>query len=124
LNVLLVEDEAAVARAFGAFLEKSGFKVTAVLSAPDAFKALKSGTAFDAIVCDLILKNSEGSAFFDELAATMPAMAERVLFVTGWANDPASRNLLTHTGRPFLAKPVEAKDLIEAVRRIAEGKKK
>ena len=118
MNVLLVEDDPGVARLFTTILERSGYKVTAVTTAEDALAALQ-GALFHCLVVDLILPRAEGTTFYDELAHAFPEMAARVLFVTGWGNDPKSRALLAHTGRPVLAKPVEATDLLAAVKEIA-----
>jgi DNA-binding response OmpR family regulator len=117
VNVLLVEDDPTVSKIFTIVLERAGFAVTSVANAVDALAVLGQ-SPFHAIVCDLILPRAEGTTFYDELRSTFPDMAERVLFVTGWANEPKSRALLEHTGRPFLAKPVEATELVAAVRRI------
>ena len=119
MNVLLVEDDPAVSRVFTSVLERAGFAVTSVANAVDALAAIGK-SPFHAIVCDLILPRAEGTTFYDDLRSAFPDMAERVLFVTGWANEPKSRNLLEHTGRPFLAKPVEAAELVAAVRRITK----
>ena len=119
MNVLLVEDDLGVARFFSTILERAGYQVTAVMSAADALAALRR-SAFHCLVVDLILPREEGTSFYDALTHDFPEMAARVLFVTGWGNDPKSRALLEHTGRPVLAKPVEAAALIAAVKEIAD----
>jgi DNA-binding response OmpR family regulator len=119
VNVLLIEDEEAVSRAHSAILQHAGFKVTAVATAEEAMLAIEK-TLFHVLVVDLILPRREGTSFFDDLAAVHPEMAARVLFVTGWGNDPKVRKLIEHTGRPMLAKPVEANELIASVREIGK----
>jgi DNA-binding response OmpR family regulator len=118
VNVLLVEDDPGVARFFTTILERAGFQVTPVVTAEDALAALQH-TVFHCLVVDLILPRAEGTTFYDEIASSFPEMAARVLFVTGWGKDPKSHALLAHTGRPVLAKPVEATVLIAAVKEIA-----
>src|SRR5207248_10936705 len=77
-------------------------------------------TLFHVLVVDLILPRRDGTSFFDDLAASHPEMASRVLFVTGWGNDPKVRELIEHTGRPMLAKPVEAEEFVASVREIGK----
>jgi len=119
VNVLLIEDDPGVARAHSAILQHAGFKVTTVATADEAMVAIEK-TLFHVLVVDLILPRRDGTAFFDELAASHPEMAARVIFVTGWGSDPKVQKLIAHTGRPMLTKPVEATDLIAAVREIGK----
>ena len=121
MNVLLVEDDETVAKTVTKLLERAGFQVTTASTATDALAAVRQ-TAFHALVVDLILPRSEGTTFYDELSASFPEMAARVLFVTGWASDPKSRNLLEHTGRRVLGKPLQPEQLVAAVREIANTK--
>ncbi len=45
-------------------------------------------------------------------------MAKKVLFVTGMAGDSDTRDFLEQTGQPFLKKPVDAKQLVQEVRKM------
>jgi CheY-like chemotaxis protein len=119
-DVLIVDDDAAVRAAYQRLLERAGFQVTAVENALAAIGELES-RRFDAIVCDLELPFLKGHTFHEELRQTFPAMADRVVFVTGWAHDPVKGARLHATGRPVLQKPVEFDELVEIVRRVATG---
>ncbi|MBI4421328.1 MAG: response regulator [Gemmatimonadetes bacterium] len=118
-QVLLIEDDASVRTTLAKALEQAGFKVQG-LGSPGAALALLKQQTFRAIVCDLILPEREGTSFYEQLKEQVPEMAERVLFLTGWAGDDKVRKLLEYTGRPFLAKPVDLKTLVDAVRRITD----
>lgn len=120
MDVLIVEDDTQVRTAYQRLLERAGFQVTAVENALAAVGELET-RSFDAIVCDLELPFLKGQGFFEELRQTFPAMADRVVFVTGWAADPAKGALLHSTGRPVLPKPVEFDELVATVRRVAAG---
>lgn len=54
--------------------------------------------------------------------ATLPDMAKRVLFVTGFADHDDIREFLLRTIRPFFKKPVELTELVKVVRKVAEGR--
>jgi two-component system NtrC family sensor kinase len=115
VQILLIDDDDAVRGALARTMEQAGWTVTAVADGGAALAALKAGT-FDAIVCDLILPEREGTSLYEEIRETFPHMSERVVFVTGWSRDSNARTLLAHTGRPVLPKPVEPELLLRTVR--------
>ncbi|OGU23627.1 MAG: hypothetical protein A3K13_10730 [Gemmatimonadetes bacterium RIFCSPLOWO2_12_FULL_68_9] len=99
-------------------LVEAGFTVT---EADDGLRALEiaSQRRFDAIVCDLRLPYLPGGGFYEALLERDPELAKRVIFVSAIAHDPAVRQFLEATGRPYLQKPYEVKELIETVKRVA-----
>ena len=115
--VLLVEDDPAVRAAFAKALSQAGFDVAVAGDAPAALSQLHKKP--DALVCDFCLPGVDGSTFYHRVEETHPELAERVVFVTGWIGDKNTRNLLAHTTRPVLRKPVEVYDLINAVRAVS-----
>ena len=124
MQVLIIEDDNAVRLAYKKVLEGTGFSVTAVGDGVDAFAYLKK-TKFDAILCDVALPGLEGTTFYEHLQEQYPQMADRVVFVTGYAKDANTKKLLEHTGRPYLSKPVEMKDLLATVNKLVHaGSKK
>jgi len=118
MHVLIVEDDAAVRSTFVRALVQAGFTTHEAASVPDAVAVLKRQSV-DAIVCDFTLPGMDGSTLHQRLLEVAPEVAERIVFVTGWARDPKTRALLDHTGQPLLEKPVELNDLIAQVRRVA-----
>lgn len=123
VNILLVEDDAALRKAVTKVLETQGWKVTGVDRADAALAALGQ-QAFDAAICDFILPEGEGTSLFEAIKDTQPALAERVLFVTGWGKDSNARKLLEHTGRPVLEKPLQMAQLVATVKQLGAGGKK
>lgn len=123
MHILLVEDDAAYRAALTKAFEREGWTVTGVDRAETALTAIIH-TSFDAVVCDFILPAREGTTLFETIREADPRLAERLLFVTGWANDTNARKLLEHTGRPVLQKPIDIAQLIATVKKIAGGGKK
>ena len=121
MRALLVEDDNAVRQAFAKVLSQAGFEVAAVPTGMDAFGELKKGSKFDVVVCDVALPGMEGTTFFEHLGQQYPDLSHRVVFVTGYGRDDKTRKLLEHTGQPFLTKPVDLKDFLAAVMRIAQS---
>ncbi len=117
MDVLIVEDTPEVRSAYGKVLERAGYMVKAVDNGLAALAELQQGS-YSVIVLDILMPFLEGKGFFRQLETDFPDMTKKVLFVTGMAGDSDTRDFLEQTGQPFLKKPVDAKQLVEAVRRI------
>ena len=120
MNILLVEDDAALRSAITKAFESQGWRVTGVDRADAALAAIAK-TPFDAVICDFILPAKEGTSLYEAIRDAEPRLADRVLFVTGWGTDSNARKLLEHTGRPVLQKPLDLPELIKTVRQLAGG---
>jgi CheY-like chemotaxis protein len=66
---------------------------------------------FDVVFCDLMMPDMSGVEFYAELERTAPQLVERVVFLTGGAFTPASRQFLARVPNPRLHKPFDAKVL-------------
>lgn len=118
MDVLIVDDDEAVRVAYAKVLEHAGFMVNAVDNGLAALAELQRHK-FGAILCDHRMPVLEGRRFYDELVNELPAMARRVIFVTG-VDDPQLRAYLARTRQPVLRKPVEQSHLVHAVREMVE----
>jgi CheY-like chemotaxis protein len=63
----------------------------------------------------------DGPAFYRELARRMPALARRVVFVTGDLMDREKREWLESIGNLTLSKPFDVNDVRRAVHRVLEA---
>ena len=117
-DILIVDDDVSVGRVHQRLLERAGYTVTAVDNGLAALAELQQHT-FGAILLDVRMPFLEGRRFYEEVANTYPELAERVIFVTGFADDPQVRDFLRGVGRPVLLKPVEFEELVTAVQHIA-----
>lgn len=121
-RVLLAEDEVAVRQAVRRFLEREGWEVSEAADGRDALAcALPQGgsCAYDALVCDLGLPGVSGMAIYERIVAEAPALAERVILVSGDLVSPEVRDFLGRTGAPVLEKPYELEALVAALDRVA-----
>lgn len=119
MDVLIVDDDEAVRKTFTRALERAGYMVTAVDNGLAAFAELQRH-GYRAVVCDVDMPFLEGRTLYDELRKDFPEMAQRVLFATGWSENDEVGPFLKQTGRPVLQKPVDLKDLVDAVRKVAD----
>jgi two-component system cell cycle sensor histidine kinase/response regulator CckA len=115
--VLVVEDEAALGAAVAEALGDAGFSVDRASDGIEALERLQA-RVYDLIVCDLKMPRLDGTAFYHELERINPAMARRVLFVTGDVAGTEAERFLEETGCRWLAKPFRLKDLLRVAREM------
>jgi PAS domain S-box-containing protein len=114
-RVLVVDDEPEIAALMRDLLETAGYDVLSAESGAVAL-ALLAETPVDAIVSDLRMPEVDGAALWREVRLRWPALARRMLFVTGDTLSPAARSFLAETGCASLDKPFARADLLERVR--------
>ena len=71
---------------------------------------------YDVIICDLKMPRVDGMTLYRAIAATTPALARRVIFVTGDVAGTDAERFLEDSGCRWLAKPFRLGDLLRAVR--------
>lgn len=82
LAVLIVDDEADVARSLAEILEGLGHRPIVVDRSTTALERIER-TAFDVVFADLRMPGLDGIDFRDRIHARDPALAERTVIVTG-----------------------------------------
>jgi PAS domain S-box-containing protein len=115
-EVLVIDDEPMVGRAITRMLVPH-HRVTAVLGAAQALAALSSGH-FDAILCDLMMPDMTGMELHDKLKAEAPALAARMIFLTGGAFTREAAEFLERVPNARLEKPFSPAQLRMAVARL------
>jgi two-component system NtrC family sensor kinase len=114
-SVLLVEDELALAAAVGEALTDAGVEVDHAGDGEDALARVRKKT-YDVVICDLKMPRVDGMTLYRAIAAATPALARRVIFVTGDVAGTDAERFLDETGCRWLAKPFRLGDLLRAVR--------
>jgi two-component system NtrC family sensor kinase len=112
---LVVEDEAPLAAAVADALGDAGFTVDRAADGEEALSRV-AVRAYDVIVCDIKMPRLDGPAFYRRVAATMPALAHRIIFVTGDVAGTEAERFLEDSGCRWLAKPFRLADLLRAAR--------
>jgi signal transduction histidine kinase/CheY-like chemotaxis protein len=114
---LIVEDEPALASAVAESLRDAGYVVTRAADGEEGLAAVQAGT-FDVIVCDLKMPRLDGPSFYRAIAASSPALARRVIFVTGDVAGTDAERFLEDSGCRWLAKPFRLSELLRVVREV------
>jgi len=115
-RLLVVDDEPLVARGVTRLLEGE-CSAESTSSAKEALERLSKGERFDLLLCDVMMPEMSGEAFFHQLAQVAPDQRERVVFITGGAFTTEARAFLESLppGR-CLFKPLAAEELRALVR--------
>jgi signal transduction histidine kinase/BarA-like signal transduction histidine kinase len=113
--VLLVEDELALAAAVREALTDAGLNVDHAGDGEDALARVRQKT-YDVVICDLKMPRVDGMTLYRAIAAATPALARRVIFVTGDVAGTDAERFLDDTGCRWLAKPFRLGELLRAVR--------
>jgi CheY-like chemotaxis protein len=114
-SVLLVEDERPLADAVAEALTDAGLKVVHASDGEEALARVRH-ESYDVIICDLKMPRLDGRMVYRAIASATPALARRVIFVTGDVAGTDAERFLEETGCRWLAKPFRLADLLRAVR--------
>jgi two-component system NtrC family sensor kinase len=113
-RVLVVDDEPGIAELLQDLLEAAGCSVCTAGSGREALLQLRTQT-FDLVISDLRMPDIDGAGLWRALSSSHPALATRVLFVTGDTLSPAAHAFLAETGCPSLDKPFARGDLLRSL---------
>ena len=114
-RVLLVEDERSLAAVVAESLVAAGLVVDHAADGAEALSRLRQ-YSYNVVVCDLKMPRVDGMTLYRAIAATTPALARRVIFVTGDVAGTDAERFLEDSGCRWLAKPFRLGDLLRAVR--------
>jgi signal transduction histidine kinase len=117
VRVLLVDDEELIRRPMARFLTKCGAEIAEAGDGVAALERLREGLDPQVILADLRMPRMDGAEFYERLLEERPALAGRVLFLSGDITHLAARGLAEVPRDRVLVKPVE---LAELERRIRE----
>jgi len=119
-RVLVIDDEPEIADLLRAMLEGAGHEVATAETGEVALALLDEGR-FDAIVSDLHMPRMDGAELWRAVRQRQPALARRMLFVTGDTLSPNASRFLAEAGCPSLAKPFAKADLLASVGAVLRG---
>lgn len=116
-KILIIDDEPLVAAALRRVLGKE-YDVASETSGRVALARLQSGEAFDVVLCDLMMPDVSGMDVHRCLSETHPAVATRMLFMTGAAVTREAREFVASGVRCF-EKPFDFPRLHMTIRSLA-----
>ncbi len=115
LPVLLIEDEPAVMAYVRAALERNGYTVVCTESGAEGLRLLQAGD-FLGVVSDMRTPGGvDGADVHAWVARYRPALAERLVFITGDIANEETAATLRKTGAPCVEKPFGVQQFISVV---------
>jgi CheY-like chemotaxis protein len=113
--VLLVIDDVPGVSASIRVMLSGLFEVLAVAEPADAFKILESSSLVEAILCDVQLANATLEEVFQKVGQLRPALAEKLLLMTGGAFPDDEPLLQQIPSARRLLKPFSTEQVLKAL---------
>ncbi len=123
-RILVIDDEVEIRTAIRRMLKK--YEVIEAGSGKEARQVLQNDRAFDLILCDIMMPEMSGVDLHEWLVETYPSSARQVVFITGGAFTPRTREYLSKVGNLLIEKPFETaafKKIVSELIVVARSKK-
>jgi PAS domain S-box-containing protein len=120
-RVLVVDDEPLV----GTVIQRTlggEHEVVVAGSARAALDRLSEGTTYDLVLTDLLMPEMTGVDLFREIERRHPALAKRVIFLTGGAFTPATREFLERAPVECVEKPFDLESIRAVIARHLDAR--
>src|SRR3982750_540583 len=95
--ILVVDDDRQLASALQWILADENFLVDVAFDGEEALLKVKVHE-YDAIICDLMMPRLRGDEFYRQTKEMRPKLAERFIFITGYAADSQVKDFLSYPG--------------------------
>jgi two-component system cell cycle sensor histidine kinase/response regulator CckA len=118
-TVLLVEDEDQVRTVASDILRRQGYQVLEARNAGEGFLACEGyAGGIDLLLSDVVMPQMSGPELAARLAPMRPHM--KVLLMSGYTDDTATRHRVSSSGIPFFQKPFTPESLARKVREVLD----
>ncbi len=119
-RILVIDDERAFSDALRMSLAERHDVVT-TQRATVAIDRIRAGESFDMVLCDLMMPEMSGVDLYEQIARVAPSILGRLVFMTGGAFTPSSREFLERVPNRRLEKPFEISALFTVLDEICAG---
>jgi DNA-binding response OmpR family regulator len=115
--ILVVDDDRQLAGALQWILADENFLVDVAFDGEEGLLKVKLNE-YDVVVCDLMMPRLRGDEFYFKAKQMRPALADRFIFITGFASDPKVNLFLEGDEVKYLVKPFPVESLIQCVKEL------
>ena len=119
-RALVVDDQQPVRRALARMLARH-FLVDQAASVGELRECVALHPRYDLVLCDMMLLDGSGVEVQGWLSRHHPALAERLIFMTGGVFTPAARAFLDSGAHPWVEKPFRVADVLSIYHRLAQS---
>ena len=109
-RILLVEDDDLVRSVTTLLAQSVGYEIVSFGSSPEALEHARTTrlAGIDLLLTDVIMPEINGEALARQILQINPSL--RVLFMSGYVDDPLTQHTIAQDGVHFLAKPFSAEE--------------
>ena len=115
--VLVVDDDRQLASALQWILADENFLVDIAFDGEEAMLKVKAHE-YDAVICDLKMPKLRGDEFYLRAKDMRPSLADRFIFITGFAADPNIALFFNKNKVKYLVRPFSISVLIDCVKQL------
>jgi two-component system, cell cycle sensor histidine kinase and response regulator CckA len=119
--VLVVDDDKQLASALQWILADENYLVDVAFDGEEALLKVKVHE-YDAVICDVMMPRLRGDEFYVQAKKLRPNLADRFIFITGFAADSDIREFLSARRLKHLVKPFPIQELIGCVKKLIDSK--
>jgi two-component system NtrC family sensor kinase len=119
-RILVVDDDQSFTKGLAQLLRRDGYSVDAAENGVAGLRQLQA-YGYDVLVVDLRMPDLDGEVFYGRLLLHAPAMAQRVIFLTGDTLNPDSKAFLERSGRPWVPKPCTAAAIRYVIQHVLQA---
>jgi DNA-binding NtrC family response regulator len=118
---LILDDEPIVCKRLKPAFQKAGYDVETFTDSASAMARIEE-KRFDVVITDLKMEGIDGMHFLARIKEISPDTG--VIVITGFATSETAKESFRKGAFDFVAKPFKLSDIIDAVRRFEESRKK
>lgn len=115
--ILVVDDDKQLASALQWILADENFLVDVAFDGEEALLKVKAHE-YDAVICDLKMPRLRGDEFYMRAKEARPTLADRFIFITGFAADASIALFFNKHEVKYLVKPFAIGGLIDCVKQL------
>jgi two-component system nitrogen regulation response regulator NtrX len=115
--ILVVDDDKQLASALQWILADENFLVDIALDGEEALAKVKAHE-YNIVICDVKMPRMRGDEFYLKVREMRPSLADRFIFITGFATDPHVTFFFTRNEVKYLVKPFPIQGLINCVKQL------
>jgi CheY-like chemotaxis protein len=116
-RILILDDDTAIGELLAEMISMLGYRPTSCECAERALELLHH-QRFDAVISDFRMPGLNGREFFNRLQRLNPALAHRIIFLTGDTSTEELQSLLENSGTQCLPKPFRLNAIEEMLRHV------
>jgi DNA-binding response OmpR family regulator len=116
-TILLVDDDRQLASALQWILADEKFLVDTAFNGEEALIKVKAHE-YNVVICDMKMPRMRGDEFYLKARELRPSVADRFIFITGFATDPHITFFFDRNNVKYLVKPFAIQGLISCVNEL------